>query len=251
MEVVRATLHPSLSSRRQFIWRGAGSNKGDAVLSVPTDLRIADSGPRQVKLEALVLSIASGDELAAARFKKATSGLLFGLLLLMLSDTATAEKVLLEVYAEVRHQAARFDSTQQGLLIWLITIAHRRALEHLCSSNEDQQFAVSIGLAGSGRSGRESGFAISKSAHRKLVEATLDGLSHTERKMIELAYFSRMTPRAIAQELQQSSVVVTTGLQAGVTQLYNLFQLQEFLSEVEPLLKQSQSAHSPLGRPSA
>src|SRR6185503_12944029 len=128
-----------------------------------TVLRIAEGGPRRLKLEALVVSIANGDELATARFYKATSGLLFGLLLLMLSDTATAEKVLLEVYAEVRQQAARFDQGKQGLLMWLVTIAHRRALEHLCSSNEDQQFAVSIGLAGLGRSGRGNGFAVGKS----------------------------------------------------------------------------------------
>lgn len=209
-----------------------------------TVLRIAEGGPRRFKLEELVLSIATGDELAAARFYKATSGLLFGLLLLMLSDTATAEKVLLEVYAEERRQAARFDQTQQDLLTWLITITHRRALEHLCSSNEDQQFAVSIGLAGPGRSG-DGGSAISKSAHRRLVGAMLDGFTDAERKMVELAYFSRMTPRAIALELQESPAVVSNGLQAGIAQLHDLFKIQEILNEVEPVLRQPQSERSP------
>lgn len=194
-------------------------------------LRIVDGGPRSLDLEALIPSIAAGDERAVARFYEATSGLLFGLLLLILGDTATAEQVLLEVYAEVRQHAARFDKTHESLLIWLITIAHRRALERLCSSSGDRQFLVSVGLAGVEGSGRSRRFGISKSAHRRLVGATLDALSPAEGKMIELAYFSRMTPRAIAMKLRQPHDTVKTGLQYGVSQLYNLFKNQGFPSE--------------------
>ena len=194
-------------------------------------LRIVDWGPRSLDLEGLVPSIATGDEQAVARFYNATSGLLFGLLLLILSDTATAEEVLSEVYAEVRQHAARFDRNHESLLTWLITIAHRRALEHLCSSSEDQQFVVSVGLADPPCSGHVYRFGINKSAHRRLVGATLDALSPAERKMIELAYFSRMTPRAIAMKTRQSPDTVKTGLQYGISQLYNLFKNQGFLSE--------------------
>ena len=132
---------------------------------------------------------------------------------------------------EIRQHAARFDKNHESLLTWLITIAHRRALEHLCSSGEDQQFAVSVGLAGPLGSGHVRRFGISKSAHRRLVGATLDALSPVERKMIELAYFSRMTPPAIAMKLRQSPERVRTGLQYGISQLYNLFKNQGFLSE--------------------
>lgn len=194
-------------------------------------LRIADEGPPNLDLEGLIASIAGGHEPALAHFYDATSGLLFGLLLLILGDTATAEEVLLEVYAEVRQHAARFDKNHESLLTWLITIAHRRALEHLCSSSEDQQFAVSVGLAVPPDSGELRRFGISRSAHRRLVGATLDALSPLERKMIELAYFSRMTPHAIAMKLRQSPDHVRTALQDGIFQLYNLFKNQGFLSE--------------------
>lgn len=194
-------------------------------------LRIADEGPPNLDLEGLITSIAGGHEPALAHFYDATSGLLFGLLLLILGDTATAEEVLLEVYAEVRQHAARFDKNHESFLTWLITIAHRRALEHLCSSSEDQQFAVSVGLAVPPDSGELRRFGISRSAHRRLVGATLDALSPLERKMIELAYFSRMTPHAIAMKLRQSPDHVRTALQDGIFQLYNLFKNQGFLSE--------------------
>lgn len=193
--------------------------------------RIVDEGPPNLDLEGLIASIAGGYEPALAHFYDATSGLLFGLLLLILGDTATAEEVLLEVYAEIRQHAARFDKNHESLLTWLITIAHRRALEHLCSSSEGQQFAVSVGLAVPLGSGQVRRFGINKSAHRRLVGATLDALSPQERKMIELAYFSRMTPHTIAMKLRQSPDHVRTALQYGILQLYNLFKNQGFLSE--------------------
>lgn len=196
-------------------------------------LSIIDEGPGSLYPEGLVSSIAAGEEPAVARFYDATSGLLFGLLLLILNDTTTAEEVLLEVYAEVRQHAAGFDKNREGLLTWLITIAHRRVLEHLCSSSRDQQFAVSVGLARPQGSGQVRRFAISRSAHRRLVGATLDDLSAAERKMIELAYFSRMPPGTIAMKLRESPETIKVGLQHGISQLYKLFKSQGFLVETQ------------------
>jgi RNA polymerase sigma-70 factor, ECF subfamily len=196
-------------------------------LAQRSGLNIVEADPGDLDPEWLVPSIAAGNEPAAARFYDATSGLLFGLLLLILGDTTMAEEVLSEVYAEVREHAALFDRNDENLLTWLITIAHRCALEHLCSSSEDRQF----GLASPPGTGRARRFGISKSAHRKLVGATLDSLSPAEQRMIELTYFSRMTPRAIAMRLRQSPDSVKTGLQYGISQLYKLFKNPGFLSE--------------------
>ncbi|MBC8030024.1 MAG: hypothetical protein H7Z16_07925 [Pyrinomonadaceae bacterium] len=194
-------------------------------------LRIVDGVSCSLNPDGLDPSIAAGDEAALSRFYDATSGLLFGLLLLILGDTATAEKVLLEVYSEVSQHAVHFDKNQESLLTWLVTIAHRRALEHLCSSSEDQQFLVSVGLANRPGPGPVRHFCISKSAHRRLVGATLNALSPTELKMVELTYFSRMTPHAIALKLRQSPDSVSTSLKYAIAQLYNLFKSQGFLRE--------------------
>ncbi len=236
-----ATIRPSSLSNQLLVVLARFGSKRLVVSPAPRPtLRVVEGGPRVLDLEALVPAIATGNEPASDLLYDATSGLLFGLLLLMLSDTASAEKVLFEVYAEAQEQAARFNRNRESLLTWLITIAHRRALEHLCSSSEDQQFLVSSGLAGPQLTGSTR---IGKSAHRRLVGAMLESFSPAERKMIELAYFSHMTPRAIALELRQSAAIVTAGLQSGVAHLYNLFKIQEGVSEVEPLSPRSQREH--------
>ena len=89
---------------------------------------------------------------------------------------------------------------------------------------------MSVGLASPLGTGQARRFGISKSVHRRLVGATLDALSPAERKMIELAYFSRMTPHGIAMKLRQSPDSVKTGLQSGISQLYKLFKNPGFLS---------------------
>jgi RNA polymerase sigma-70 factor (ECF subfamily) len=179
----------------------------------------------------LIQLIAEGDESAFAPLYDATSGLLFGLLLLILGDTATAEEVLSDVYIEVRQQAVQFDKRHEWLATWLITIAHRHALEHLRLSNSPQQPAVSVGLAGQNSLTAANKIGMSKSEHQRLVCSTLDSLSPVQRKMIELAYFSGMRPREIAIDLEQPLETVKSGLQHGMLKLYRLFESMKFFPE--------------------
>jgi len=181
-------------------------------------------------LVALVQLIAEGDESAFAPLYDATSGLLFGLLLLILGDTATAEQVLSDVYTEVRQQAARFDKRHEWLAIWLITIAHWQALEHLRLSNSAQP-GVSVEVAGQGSLTAGNKIGMSKSEHQRLVCSSLDSLSPVQRKMIELAYFSGMRPREIAMNLEQPVETVKSGLQHGMLKLYRLFKSMNFFPE--------------------
>jgi RNA polymerase sigma-70 factor, ECF subfamily len=207
----------------------SGSEGAALMASAQKQLRIAKAVPGCFDPERLIQEIAAGDQLALTRFYAATSGLLFGLLLLILGDTEAADKVLLEVYTEVKQHARRFGKARESLLTWLITIAHRRALEHLCARAGDREFAMSVGLAGPHDPAAIRNFGISKSAHRRLIGASLDSLSPAERKMIELAYFSRLTTHAIAARLRQTPEAVKLGLQLGVSRLYNLFKNREFV----------------------
>jgi RNA polymerase sigma-70 factor (ECF subfamily) len=223
------SVHPFISILS--LARSSVETRSFVAVAQRSVLRIVNCRPRNLDLDGLISSMAAGDESALARFHDATGGLLFGLLLLILGETSTAEEVLAEVYAEVTQRASQFDQNQETLLTWLVTIAHRHALERLCSSNADQSFLISVGLAVPLNPGRLRRFGISRGAHRRLVSATLNALSPVEQKMIELAYFSRMTPLEVGMRLRQSPDTVKTGLQNGISQLYNLFKCQGFVSQ--------------------
>ena len=167
--------------------------------------------------------IAIGDEAAFRIFFEATNGLLFGLLLRILGHTQTAEEVLSELYEEVRNRAGQFGKENERPLTWLILIAHRRAIERLCSQLTMNSEALR-------KKGRQTSINITE--QRRLLRAALDEIPPLQHRMIELTFFYGMTSDEIATELGQSSAAVEGGIRYAMLQLFGLFKSMGF--SVEP-----------------
>lgn len=187
-------------------------------------LNLKAVGQRQGRLDhvALVQWIARSDEPALAQFYNATSGLLFGLLLHALRDTTTAEEILSRVYTDIRQDAAPFPKRRICLLVWLITIAHWHAMEHLRLSKDNERFAGLVGPREHSRKSLQKA-GMNRLEHQRMVSATLAALSPMQLQMIELAYFSRLAPLEIALRLGQRLETVKVGLQDGMSKLCTLF----------------------------
>ena len=166
----------------------------------------------------LVPWIAKGDEASFRLFFEATNGLLFGLLLRILGHTQTAEEVLAELYEEVRQRAAHFGKQNERPLTWLILIAHRRAIEHLCRqlSTNSETLRKSGGKI-------KSSSSINITEQRRLLRAVLDAIPPLQHRMIELAFFSGMTNLEIAKEVGQSPAEVEGEIRCAMLQLFGLF----------------------------
>jgi RNA polymerase sigma-70 factor (ECF subfamily) len=177
-------------------------------------LGLVDRRAGKQDLATVIKLIGQGDKFALALLYDATGGLLFGLLLLTLGDTATADSVLTDVYEDVRQRAVRFDRQSERPLTWLITIAHRQALKHLLSGKSSRYSVICRD---------RQRLATDFSEDERLVCATLGSLSPAQQNMIELAFFSGMSPRDIAVKIEQPAESVKSGLQYGMLQLYNLF----------------------------
>ena len=161
----------------------------------------------------LISWIARGDEAAFRLFYDATSGLLFGLLLRILGHTQTAEGVLSELYEEVRQKASRFGSQNERPVTWLIFIAHRRALEHLCRSLNAQQL---------------SHLTINITEQRQLIRAAMDSMPDSQQQVIEMSFFSGMTNREIAAEFDVSTETIEGELRHAMLRLFDLFRSMGF-----------------------
>jgi RNA polymerase sigma-70 factor, ECF subfamily len=174
--------------------------------------------------------VARGDEAAYRLFFEATNGLLFGLLLRVLGHTQTAEEVLAEVYEEVSRRAALFSKQNERPLTWLILIAHRRAIERLCSelTAKSKTFHKTRGKS---RPTAIPASSINITEQRRLVRATLEAIPPLQQRMIELAFFSGMTSLEIAKELGQSPVAVEGGIRYAMLQLFGVFKAMGFTVE--------------------
>jgi RNA polymerase sigma-70 factor (ECF subfamily) len=165
----------------------------------------------------LVKRIAHGDVSAFVALYDATCGLIYGLLLRILGDSAAAEQVMAAVYQEVWEQAAIYDEREKPLT-WLVTMAHRRAVARLRADRCSQPRQPALELAGRVPAAG-SGTDETSSGEQTFAQTAFAGLSPSQQQMIELAYFSGLRREEIAARLGLSLQAVQTGMRAGMLRL--------------------------------
>src|ERR671921_901062 len=96
-------------------------------MSEPGLRLVPADGPADV--EALMGRVARGDAQAFAALYDELSPSVLGLARRVVRDPARAEDVTQEVFLEVWRKAARYDSGLGKAKTWVMTIAHRRAVD--------------------------------------------------------------------------------------------------------------------------
>ena len=196
----------------------------------------ADLGPRQPTVQPgrnVISAMQNGDEAAFHAFYTATNGLLFAILLHVLSHTQIAEEVLSELYEEVKRKATWFNRHREQRLTLLLLIAHRRAVERLCRERPSQ-----YGLPSHGQRKSIRGNAyINITEHRRIIRSMLEAIPNLQRRMIELAFFSGMNNFEIAKELHVPCELVEEGIRSGTLRFFCAFRSLGFSGE--PPLKHS------------
>src|SRR5690349_12236038 len=115
----------------------------DAADACPTDnsaartARIAESR----ELAVILANVAGGDQSAFAEFYDRTSSRVYGMVLRVLRDPGFSEEAVQEVYLQAWKSADSFDPAKGSALSWLLTLAHRRAVDRVRSeqSSSDRQ----------------------------------------------------------------------------------------------------------------
>jgi RNA polymerase sigma-70 factor (ECF subfamily) len=169
---------------------------------------------------ALIKRVADGDQSALTELYDSTSRLVFGLVLRVVGDRATAEEVVLDVYTQVWRQAATYDTKRGAPLAWIMTIARTRGIDRLRSGKHEFQKKESLDSIGEARSATASPEDNTvMSERRTLVRSALDLLSAEQREVIELAYYSGLSHSEIALKLNQPLGTVKTRTRLGMMKL--------------------------------
>ena len=104
------------------------------------------SGGDPGRLSDLLRQAALGDEAAFAAFYDATSARVYGVVLRVLQSPDHAAEVTQDVYLDVWRLAAQFDPARGRAISWLMTMAHRRAVEAVRSIAASRARDDRIGL---------------------------------------------------------------------------------------------------------
>jgi len=170
----------------------------------------------------LIRNSARGDQSALGELYDATSRLVFGLVLRIVGDRASAEEVLLDVYTQAWRQAANYDEARGAPLAWLMTIARSRAIDRIRSSKHDQQKDPLDAVAELSDREPSPEQATVDSERRRLVRAALDTLPAEQREVVELAYYSGLSHSEIASRLGQPLGTVKTRTRLAMIKLRDM-----------------------------
>lgn len=180
---------------------------------------LSPSTTEATELAALLLRVAGQDQDAFADLYDAVAPRIHGLALRVLRNPTMAEDVTQEVLLQVWREAAAFDPGRGSALAWLMTIAHRRAVDRVRSEE-----AQSARLHRYESQHETVPFDSTAEAGELRVEATrvrraIDTVGEPHRTALMLAYFEGLTHREVAERTQVPLGTAKTRIRDGLRTL--------------------------------
>jgi RNA polymerase sigma-70 factor (ECF subfamily) len=192
--------------------RAAGTLRAVA----PSDQAVA--GP-VARLEDLMEQVARGDQDAFEELFNRTSGPILGLVRRVLRDPAQSEEVAQEVLVTVWRTAARFDPARGSAMAWIMTMAHRRAVDRVRSEQSATDRVQRLGSREMQPAFDEVAETVEIRLEREAVRRCLSSLTDLQRESINLAYYGGKSYREVAELLDVPLGTVKTRMRDGLIRL--------------------------------
>jgi RNA polymerase sigma-70 factor (ECF subfamily) len=184
----------------------------------PAEARSA-AGAGDDVLERLLIQVARGDEQAFADLYQRVAAAVFGLVSNVVHNPAQSEEVTQEVFVELWRTAPRFDPARGTARSWIMTCAHRRAVDRVRSAESAARRDDLAGRRDQGRPYDEVVEQVESSLEREHVRRGLKALTDLQREAVVLAYYGGHTHREIAELLGVPPGTVKTRLRDGLIRL--------------------------------
>jgi RNA polymerase sigma-70 factor (ECF subfamily) len=188
-----------------------------------TDHPTAPNADEQARLQAgLLQAMARGDKAALAQLYDALGKPLYSLAYRVLNDASEAQDIVQDVFVQMWHKAATYDTSRGSVFGWAATLTRNRAIDRvrmrkrraelLAESAPDLQPASPAGDSDSAAS-----LWIQEKAGA--VRAALTQLAPDQQKAIELAFFSGLTQQEIAAKLSEPLGTIKARIRRGLLKL--------------------------------
>jgi RNA polymerase sigma-70 factor (ECF subfamily) len=172
------------------------------------------------RLEDLMLRVAGGDEQAYAVVYTRVSEPVFGIVLRVLRDRSLSEEVAQEVLVHIWQHAARFEESRGSAMAWIMTIAHRRAVDRVRAEVSRNAREDRLAASDSALLGHDVVIeSVELRMEHEAVRACLQALTALQRETVALAYYGAHTYREVAEMLGLPLGTVKTRIRDGLISL--------------------------------
>lgn len=201
-------------ARRNPLRKGRGMEHGTAARRLEV---VGDDTPA-TDASALLVRTARGDEKAFAELFDCLSPAVFGLARRVIRDPARAEEVAQEVFLQVWQTAARYDPDRGSAKSWVLTLAHRRAVDAVrhdqAATNRDKAYDWAPDVD------HDTVLeTVTIKMEHEQVRRCLGSLTDLQRESIVMAYYNGHTYAEVATLLDANPATVKTRMRDGLVRL--------------------------------
>jgi RNA polymerase sigma-70 factor (ECF subfamily) len=188
------------------------------VSAEPGESSDAEQAPA-ARQQQLLERVAHGDRHAFAELYDQVSPRVFGLVKRLLRDHAQSEEVTQEIFLEIWQSATRFDPNKGGAATWILTMAHRRAVDRIRSSQSSRDRDTRIGIRDYNPDYDTTAETIEVRIEHERVEKAMSRLTELQRQAVTLAYYGGYSHSEVSQMLSVPIGTVKTRLRDGMIRL--------------------------------
>ena len=167
----------------------------------------------------LLVRVADGDQRAFAELYDLLSPRVFALILKVVVNRAQSEEVLQEVFLEIWQSASRFAPNRGQGRSWVFTIAHRRAVDRVRSSQSSTDRDMRVGVRDLGGERDVVQEAVESELEGERVVTALAALPEAQQEALVLAYYGGYSQSEISALTGVPLGTIKTRMRDGLTRL--------------------------------
>ncbi len=167
----------------------------------------------------LLERVARGDTAAYSDLFDRVGPRVFGMVRRVLRDPAQSEEVTQEVMIEVWRLAARYDGARGSAISWIMTMAHRRAVDRVRAEQASVNRDFAVGTQSIDTDFDQVTDSVIGQLEAERVRGCLGSLTELQRESIALAYYGGHTYSEVATLLDAKLPTIKARMRDGLIRL--------------------------------